>query len=102
MADPLSIFRAKGCTMFFLNVGVRRMRTARIHPLELLLLLLLSTRLHHVACRPHIAPTGSHARSRPHARWEARVPSQRLRCLEKTKLQSLKCRCVGATFLTPA
>ena len=32
MADPLNISRAKGCTMFFLNVGVRRMRTARIHP----------------------------------------------------------------------
>ena len=30
------------------------------------------------------------------------VPRQRLRCLEKSKLESLKCRCVGATFLTPA
>ena len=30
-----------------------------------------------------------------------RVPRQKLRCLEKSKLQSLKCRCVGATFLTP-
>ena len=47
--------RLGSATRWFLNVGVRPMRTASIHLLDLLLQL-LSTRLHHLACRLHIAP----------------------------------------------